>query len=235
MRAIPRPFALRPRTSASGPGRPSVSTTDPPIAFIGTLSGEKRIDLAIAAIAKLPDHVLVVAGDGPLRHEAERQAAAEAPGRVMFLGEVRDVIPILHAVDAVVITSEAEGMPGVAIEAALCGLPVVATDGRRPARDAVRHHRRAGPGDPGEAPRRCSGSADARTSSPSPGRRSSRAGRPSRRRASRRGDSAHDVRSRRAPDGRAVGRLPRRLARRTALVTALPMLGVVESVRTKEP
>ena len=55
-------------------------------------------------------------------------AAAEAPGRVMFLGEVGDVIPVLHAVDAVVITSEAEGMPGVAIEAALCGLPVVATD-----------------------------------------------------------------------------------------------------------
>ena len=84
--------------------------------------------MAIAAIARLPDHLLVVAGDGPLRHEAERLAAAEAPGRVMFLGEVGDVIPVLHAVDAVVITSEAEGMPGVAIEAALCGLPVVATD-----------------------------------------------------------------------------------------------------------
>ena len=101
--------------------------TNPPSPSSARISAEKRLDLAIAAISRMPDHVLVVAGDGPLRAEAERQAATDAPGRVMFLGEVSDVVPILHAVDAVVITSEAEGMPGVAIEAALCGLPVVAT------------------------------------------------------------------------------------------------------------
>ena len=76
----------------------------------------------------MPGYVLLVVGDGPLRGEAERRALAEAPGRVMFLGEVGEVIRVLHAVDAVVITSEAEGMPGVAIEAAMCGVPVVASD-----------------------------------------------------------------------------------------------------------
>ena len=92
----------------------------PAIGFVGRLSAEKRIDVAITAVAALPDHVLVVAGDGPLRADAERQAEAEAPGRVSFLGEVGDVIPVLHAVDVLVITSEAEGMPGVAIGQA-CG------------------------------------------------------------------------------------------------------------------
>ena len=100
----------------------------PAVGFIGTISREKRLDLAIAAISRMPGHLLVVAGDGPLRAEAQRQASAEAPGHVIFLGEVGDVIRVLHAVDAVVITSEAEGMPGVAIEAAMCGVPVVATD-----------------------------------------------------------------------------------------------------------
>ena len=35
---------------------------------------------------------------------------------------------MLHAADVLLITSDVEGMPGVAIEAALCGVPVVATD-----------------------------------------------------------------------------------------------------------
>jgi glycosyltransferase involved in cell wall biosynthesis len=47
---------------------------------------------------------------------------------VRFLGEVTDVLPVLHAADAMIITSDVEGMPGVAIEALMCGVPVLATD-----------------------------------------------------------------------------------------------------------
>ena len=45
-----------------------------------------------------------------------------------WLGDVDDVATVLHAADAVLITSDIEGMPGTAIEAAMCGVPVVATD-----------------------------------------------------------------------------------------------------------
>ena len=72
--------------------------------------------------------MLVIAGDGPERALAERRAAALGPGRVVLLGDVPDVLPVLHAADAVLITSDIEGMPGTAIEAAMCGVPVVATD-----------------------------------------------------------------------------------------------------------
>jgi glycosyltransferase involved in cell wall biosynthesis len=124
------PRAFRPPTAGERDrARESLELGDrPTIAFVGSISREKRPELAIAAISRMPGYVLVVVGDGPLRAEAQQQASAEAPGRVMFLGEVGEVIRVLHAVDAVVITSEAEGMPGVAIEAAMCGVPVVATD-----------------------------------------------------------------------------------------------------------
>ncbi|MDQ3275312.1 MAG: glycosyltransferase family 4 protein [Actinomycetota bacterium] len=97
------------------------------VGFIGSLTPEKRIDLALAAIALLPEHVLLVAGSGVAMAETQRSAERIAKGRVTFLGEVTDVLGVLHASDAIVITSDVEGMPGVAIEAALCGVPVVAT------------------------------------------------------------------------------------------------------------
>ena len=100
----------------------------PIVAFVGTMTAEKRVGLAIEAVGRTEDHVLVVAGDGPERAHAERQGAALAAGRVLLLGEVPDVLPVLHAADVVLITSDVEGMPGVAVEAAMCGVPVVATD-----------------------------------------------------------------------------------------------------------
>jgi glycosyltransferase involved in cell wall biosynthesis len=102
---------------------------DQPVAcFVGSLAPEKRIDLAIDAIALTQRHQLLVVGDGPLRSNAEAQGRELAPHRVRFLGALPDVRPILHAADVVLITSDIEGMPGIAIEAAMTGLPVVATD-----------------------------------------------------------------------------------------------------------
>jgi glycosyltransferase involved in cell wall biosynthesis len=99
------------------------------VAIVGALSVEKRVHLAVSAIGRLPVPVrLLVAGDGPLRPELERQAASEAPGRVSFLGQAEDPTAVYHAADAVVLTSQSEGVPGVLIEAGLSGLPVVATD-----------------------------------------------------------------------------------------------------------
>ena len=95
-------------------------------AVIGELSEEKQVDRAIGAIAELPQFDLLVAGDGPLRRELEDHAERVAPGRVRFLGNVDDVRMVLHACDILVMTSRTEGMPGVVIEAGLCGIPTVA-------------------------------------------------------------------------------------------------------------
>ena len=97
------------------------------VAFIGAMSEEKRPHLAVQAVVALAGVHLLIAGDGPERASAEHEAKG-APGRIHFLGSVEDVLPVLHAADVVVSTSRTEGMPGSLIEAALCGLPIVATD-----------------------------------------------------------------------------------------------------------
>jgi glycosyltransferase involved in cell wall biosynthesis len=99
----------------------------PVVAFVGAVSVEKRLDLAIDTVARLPDHTLLVAGDGAGLAAARRLALDQLGDRAVFVGEVDDVRPVLHATDVVLITSDVEGMPGVAIEAALCGVPVVST------------------------------------------------------------------------------------------------------------
>jgi glycosyltransferase involved in cell wall biosynthesis len=100
---------------------------EPVVAFIGAASPEKRLDLAIDTVAQLPGHTLLVAGDGQGLARARDQAHDLLGERVVFVGEVDDVRSVLHAADVVLITSDVEGMPGVAIEAGLCGVPVVAT------------------------------------------------------------------------------------------------------------
>jgi glycosyltransferase involved in cell wall biosynthesis len=79
--------------------------------------------------ARRPAAQLVIAGDGPM--ESEARALARTLGierRVHFLGRRRDVVELMSAADGFVMSSEREGMPMVLLEAALCGLPVVATD-----------------------------------------------------------------------------------------------------------
>jgi glycosyltransferase involved in cell wall biosynthesis len=96
------------------------------VVYLGALSAEKRVERAIEAIAAVPGVALVVAGDGPARPALEDLAARVASGRVRFLGLVEDPVPVLHAADALILTSTTEGMPGAVIEALLCGVPVVA-------------------------------------------------------------------------------------------------------------
>lgn len=97
-------------------------------AVVGALSSEKRVDLAIRAVAQLPGVRLVVAGDGPERQRLTEVANRLAPGRVVFLGATDESVGVLSAADVLVLSSDSEGVPGVLIEAGLAGLPVVATD-----------------------------------------------------------------------------------------------------------
>jgi glycosyltransferase involved in cell wall biosynthesis len=96
--------------------------------YLGALSPEKNVATIIEAIAPLADVVLLVVGDGPDREQLERSVPAEVASRVRFLGSTDDPLPMYHASDVVVLASLTEGLPGVLIEAGLCGLPTVATD-----------------------------------------------------------------------------------------------------------
>jgi glycosyltransferase involved in cell wall biosynthesis len=103
---------------------------DPDAAVVlcmGALSAEKRVDVAIEATKLLRDVELVVVGDGPEWSRLEAIARAAAPDRVHFLGQTPHPQVPLAAADVVVVPSDTEGQPRVAIEAGLSGLPVVAT------------------------------------------------------------------------------------------------------------
>lgn len=96
------------------------------VAYVGALSDEKDPLLAVEALGHLGDDIgLVIAGGGALETEVT-SAAAMFGDRVRMLGTVDDVRPVYAAADALVLPSRTEGIPGAAVEAGLCGLPVVA-------------------------------------------------------------------------------------------------------------
>ena len=99
---------------------------------VGRFSPEKGHELLLDAFASVlreyPQLRLQLAGSGPL--EAGLRAQAERLGItqcVSFLGFVKDMHPVYAASDLVVQSSFTEGMPNVILEAALAGVPVVAT------------------------------------------------------------------------------------------------------------
>jgi glycosyltransferase involved in cell wall biosynthesis len=70
----------------------------------------------------------VIAGDGPERAPLEARARQRAPGRVHFLGNLPDPGDAYAVADVFVLPSRTEGLPAALIEAAMRGLPAVATD-----------------------------------------------------------------------------------------------------------
>jgi glycosyltransferase involved in cell wall biosynthesis len=107
-----------------------VADAAPLIGFVGHLVRQKRPDRALEVVARLRSQGctvhLVLAGTGPLRTELEARAQGLGlDGAVTFLGQRDDIERVLGGVDLVLLTSEAEGIPGVAIEALMAGCPIV--------------------------------------------------------------------------------------------------------------
>jgi glycosyltransferase involved in cell wall biosynthesis len=74
-----------------------------------------------------PDVEFLLAGDGPLRNELEREAQTLGIGdRVIFLGDRRDIPAVMASLDVAVLTSDSESLSNVILEAMAAGLPVVA-------------------------------------------------------------------------------------------------------------
>jgi glycosyltransferase involved in cell wall biosynthesis len=75
----------------------------------------------------LPQTEFLLAGDGPLRHEIEREAHDLSLGNsVVFLGDRRDIAAVHASMDLAVLTSDSESLSNVILEAMAAGLPVVA-------------------------------------------------------------------------------------------------------------
>jgi glycosyltransferase involved in cell wall biosynthesis len=74
-----------------------------------------------------PETEFLLVGDGPLRPELEWQAAELGlSGRVLFLGDRREIPAILASMDVAVLTSGSESLSNVIVEAMAARLPVVA-------------------------------------------------------------------------------------------------------------
>lgn len=101
----------------------------PLIGTVARLVPGKRVDVLLAAAARVPGVSVVVVGDGPER--AALQAAARSLGiadRVHLLGWRDDAREVTAALDVFVLPSEAEGVPMTILEAMRAGVPVVASD-----------------------------------------------------------------------------------------------------------
>lgn len=95
---------------------------------VGSLTHQKNQQLLIEAMAKVPDAILVIAGSGPLEDEY-RAVAADYRNRVRFIGRlpIDEMGEVYALADAFVFPSRFEGRPLALLEAAACGLPILAT------------------------------------------------------------------------------------------------------------
>jgi glycosyltransferase involved in cell wall biosynthesis len=98
--------------------------------FAGRLTAQKSLDIALEAVAAVPEARLTVIGEGPERTRLERLARdLRLDGRVEFRGARPrgEVLEALSSAAAAVVPSSWENLPHAAVEALAVGTPVVAT------------------------------------------------------------------------------------------------------------
>ena len=114
------------------PWGPNPSDDVPPgvpvLVAVSRLVPQKGIDVAVAALARVADAVLVVLGEGPERAALEARARSLGiANRVHLLGRAGDVAPWLRRADVFVHPARWEGFGLVLLEAMLASVPVVAS------------------------------------------------------------------------------------------------------------
>jgi glycosyltransferase involved in cell wall biosynthesis len=102
------------------------------LGFVGRLADQKGVSILIDAaeplLRRMRDLHLVIAGDGPLRKDLEKQVADKRLShRVHFLGMRIDVPLLMKKFDVVAIPSLYEPFGIVAIEAMIAAKPIVAS------------------------------------------------------------------------------------------------------------
>ena len=103
---------------------PALRSDRPLVGNVARLAPQKDHRTLIEAARLVPEADFVVAGDGELREELERQAEGS---NVRFLGARDDVPQLLASFDVFAFPSLFEGLCLAVIEAQAAGVPVVAT------------------------------------------------------------------------------------------------------------
>jgi glycosyltransferase involved in cell wall biosynthesis len=100
----------------------------PLLVSVGRLTPVKGVDVALRALAHLPDCAFVIVGSGEQQPELE-QLAAPYGARVIFAGMQPhgQALRCIRAADVFVLSSHTEGLSHVLLEALSVGTPVVAT------------------------------------------------------------------------------------------------------------
>jgi glycosyltransferase involved in cell wall biosynthesis len=108
-----------------------VDSTEFLAVLVASLRPEKRagafVEEVTAAHVVEPSIVGIVVGDGPDRPSVVR-AAGRSRGAVRAIGYRADALDIMHAADAVCLTSAVEASPMSVLEAMSVARPIVATD-----------------------------------------------------------------------------------------------------------
>ncbi len=112
----------------AAPAKDPLPRTAARIVYASRLAPEKGVDVAVAAMAELPEATLHVAGEGPEHARLRELADRCAPGRVFFLGRLSKpaVAELIASASAVVAPSRCyENLPLTVLEAMAAGRPVV--------------------------------------------------------------------------------------------------------------
>lgn len=101
------------------------------LVFCGRIDANKRLDRIVRALAALPEHTLVVIGDGPALAANKRLATQlQVQHRIIWCGWLQtpeEVASMVTSARCLVMPSGYEGGPRVVVEALAAGVPVVAT------------------------------------------------------------------------------------------------------------
>ncbi len=111
-------------TSTPSNSTPKEHTLSEQIAFVGRLSFEKGPDTFLRLAKGLPQFNFCIYGDGPMMSEISNLATAN----VLLAGHVNSMDCHWQKINLLCITSREEGLPLVAIEALVRGIPVISYD-----------------------------------------------------------------------------------------------------------
>lgn len=98
---------------------------------VGRLVVQKDYPTLFKALEMLGNDgfLLLIAGDGPLEESLRKDCnARHLAAKVRFCGARKDIIDLYNAADGFVMSSNSEGLPMAALEAAAMGLPAVVTN-----------------------------------------------------------------------------------------------------------
>jgi glycosyltransferase involved in cell wall biosynthesis len=129
--------------SSSKVGRQSNSSV-PRLLAMGRLAHEKGFDLLLHSFATVreafPDAQLLIAGSGPEELALKAQCSQLGLGSdVSFLGHVEHPCTLFPGATLFALPSRQDAMPNALLEAAACGLPIVATPASQGLVDLLQH------------------------------------------------------------------------------------------------